>query len=50
MIIEFAPLFFGTAALLAIFLFFSVAEHRAFPVEVESGDSQRSVDERVWRP
>jgi hypothetical protein len=27
MIIEFAPLVFGTAALLAIFLFFSVAEH-----------------------
>jgi len=27
MIIEFAPLVFGTAALLAVFLFFSVAEH-----------------------
>jgi len=27
MIIEFAPLVFGTAALLAIFLFFAVAEH-----------------------
>jgi hypothetical protein len=27
MIIEFAPLIFGTAGLLAIFLFFSVAEH-----------------------
>jgi hypothetical protein len=27
MIIEFAPLIFGTAALLAAFLFFSVAEH-----------------------
>jgi hypothetical protein len=27
MLIEFAPLIFGTAGLLAIFLFFSVAEH-----------------------
>jgi hypothetical protein len=27
MIMEFAPLIFGTAGLLAIFLFFSVAEH-----------------------
>jgi hypothetical protein len=27
MIIELAPLIFGTAALLAVFLFFSVAEH-----------------------
>jgi len=27
MIIEFAPLIFGTAALLAVFLFFAVAEH-----------------------
>jgi hypothetical protein len=27
MIIEFAPLVFGTAVLLAIFLFFSVEEH-----------------------
>jgi hypothetical protein len=27
MLIEFAPLIFGTAGLLAIFLFFSLAEH-----------------------
>jgi hypothetical protein len=27
MLIEFAPLIFGTAGLLAIFLFFSVEEH-----------------------
>jgi hypothetical protein len=27
MIIEFAPLVFGTAALLAVFLFFSIPEH-----------------------
>ena len=27
MLIEFAPLIFGTAGLLAVFLFFSVAEH-----------------------
>jgi hypothetical protein len=27
MIVEFAPLIFGTAALLAVFLFFSVGEH-----------------------
>jgi hypothetical protein len=27
MIVEFAPLIFGTAGLLAIFLFFALAEH-----------------------
>jgi hypothetical protein len=27
MLIEFAPLIFGTAASVAVFLFFSVAEH-----------------------
>jgi hypothetical protein len=34
MIIEFAPLVFGTAALLAVFLFFSIPEHQKPPKAV----------------
>jgi hypothetical protein len=28
----------------------SLRAARAYPVGVDSGDSQRSVDERIWRP
>jgi hypothetical protein len=44
MIIEFAPLVFGTAALLAIFLFFAVAERwRANRVKIQEASCEASL-------